>query len=476
MKSFLTSVVTCLFLCAAFCPAPSMAQQEGESFPIRLEEVPTPPPFDLSRTPATAQMPAVPPEPVEVSPTGEASPPETASPSFPSSLAPGQDPPLDPAVKKFVDLPVDKSMANPSGGMWRGRNTLTPEQRDSFTIPVTPVPAPRGSLAQSATGTTEPTAPPLSASDATFPDLKPGGKSRVKAVITPLTLQLGNGKTLQLSGIDIPDLDPYQPGEIAMAAQQMLETLVAGKELSLYVSRSPNRGRTNRLGHLLAHAEIAADKSTPALWLQGALLEKGLARVRTSAENPEMAVQMLALEAKARAAGLGLWANPDYAILSPGSAQDKIGTFQLVEGTVYDVATVRNTIYLNFGKNWRADFSGGIPSGTRVAFARLGLKPMEWQGKRVRLRGFIEERNGPYISLDSPGQIEILDGPGAENANAESSLSESGGTPSLRPKPMYSLRHIDIKAPEVPHTQTKTDNVPVPQKPLPPAPAKDDTP
>ena len=472
MKSFLTSVVTCLFLCAAFSPAPSMAQQEGESFPIRLEEVPTPPPFDLSRTPATAQMPAIPPQPVEVLPTDEPSSlPEpadsSASASPAQSLTPGQDPPLDPAVKKFVDLPVDKSMANPSGGMWRGRNTLTPEQRDSFTIPITPAPA------QGTAGTLSANTSAVSFSDVAFSYLKPGGKSRVKAVVTPLTLQLGNGKTLQLSGIDIPDLNPYQPGEIAMAAQQMLETLVTGKELSLYVSRSPNRGRTNRLGHLLAHAEIAADKSAPALWIQGALLEKGLARVRTSAENPEMAGQMLDLEAKARATGLGLWAKPDYAILAPGAAQDKIGTFQIVEGTVYDVATVRNTIYLNFGKNWRSDFSGGIPAGARVAFARLGLKPLEWQGKRVRLRGFVEERNGPYISLDSPGQIEILDAPDAEKASADSSLSKSGGTPSLRPKPMYSLRHIDIKAPDVPHAQTKTDNVPVPQKPLSPAPAED---
>lgn len=431
-----------------------MAQQNGASFPIRLEQVPTPPPFDLSRQPRTTEMPATPPAPVE--PAGIAPQAGTPATAPDNPVEKPADAPFFTikSVENPVTPPVDKSMANPSGGMWRGRNTLDSMQKDSFSIPFTRT---EKTVGKDGTQATE-NAAPVSTGTANFSELKPGGKTRVKAVITPLTLQLGNGKTLQLSGIDIPGLDPYRPGEIALAAQQALESLVAGKELSLHVSRNQNRGRTNRLGHLLAQAEIAADKSNPPLWIQGALLEKGLARARTDGDNPEMAAQMLALESKARAAGLGLWADPANAILSPGAAEDKIGSFQIVEGTILDVATVRSTIYLNFGRNWRTDFSGGIGPDGRIAFARAGMKPMEWQGKRVRLRGFVEDRNGPYIAIDSPGQIEFPDG-------SSTSTPSTAGTATLRPKPMYSLRHIDVQPPKIPPVQrTETSKTTTPSQ------------
>jgi micrococcal nuclease len=44
----------------------------------------------------------------------------------------------------------------------------------------------------------------------------------------------------------------------------------------------------------------------------------------------------------------------------------------------------------------------------RKRFAGAGLDPGEYQGKMVRVRGWIESRNGPHITLAQPEQIEVI--------------------------------------------------------------------
>lgn len=404
---------------------------------MRLERVPTPPPLDLSRQPRATEMPAVPPAPVEKD-TDDAQVAE--------------------------DLPVPppgRALPNASQGMWRGRNTLDVTEGDTFVIPVKCLgkkgPECSGQDDAPGQGTGE-----AAVASPDFSSLKPAGRARVKTVVSPLVLQTGNGKLLQFAGIDIPEIDPYRTGQTAVAAQEALATLVAGKELTLYVGKDRNRGRTNRLGYMLVHAVVEGDKGTPPVWIQGFLLEKGLARVRPEAANPEMAEAMLALEARARQAGAGLWAQENYRLSAPEDTPARIGTFQIVEGTVVDVATVRNTVYLNFGKNWRTDFSAGIESSARVALARAGLKPLEWKGRRMRVRGFVEERNGPYIAIDTPGQLEWPDNPPEQHATGADGTARSSLAPLARPEiarpdtarpasppKLPGIQHIQIQAPRV---------------------------
>ena len=87
--------------------------------------------------------------------------------------------------------------------------------------------------------------------------------------------------------------------------------------------------------------------------------------------------------------------------------------FELVEGRVLDVATVRNRTYVNFGDDWRSDFTLNLASSARKLFEREGFDLEGLEGRRVRARGWIKFYNGPMIDITHPEQIEILE-PGDE--------------------------------------------------------------
>jgi hypothetical protein len=69
--------------------------------------------------------------------------------------------------------------------------------------------------------------------------------------------------------------------------------------------------------------------------------------------------------------------------------------------------------YLNFGGFWKEDVTVEVAARDREKFGgEAGLAALA--GKRVRLRGFVEEKGGPMMAMRSPNQLEIL----AESAGA----------------------------------------------------------
>ena len=66
------------------------------------------------------------------------------------------------------------------------------------------------------------------------------------------------------------------------------------------------------------------------------------------------------------------------------------------------------TIYVNFGRRYTRDFSVIIASRLRRSFAAAGIEPKSLEGRRIRVRGFIERRSGPVIEAAAPEQIEIV--------------------------------------------------------------------
>jgi hypothetical protein len=83
-------------------------------------------------------------------------------------------------------------------------------------------------------------------------------------------------------------------------------------------------------------------------------------------------------------------------------------SWQIVEGKVESVATKNNRTYINFGKDWRTDFTVSIKSGDKRDFSKRGINPLDWGGKHIRVRGWLDEYNGPYIQINHPESVEIL--------------------------------------------------------------------
>ena len=84
------------------------------------------------------------------------------------------------------------------------------------------------------------------------------------------------------------------------------------------------------------------------------------------------------------------------------------GTFQIVEGVVKSADVRGGRAYLNFGADWRTDFTATISPADMKLFRASGIDPRRLAGKRVRVRGWIQSLNGPEIEIAEPEQIEVL--------------------------------------------------------------------
>lgn len=85
------------------------------------------------------------------------------------------------------------------------------------------------------------------------------------------------------------------------------------------------------------------------------------------------------------------------------------GQFTLVEGKVLSVRESGATIYVNFGRRWTRDFTVIILKRQQRTFSAAGIEPKQLQGRRIRVRGWIEQRGGPVIMAEAPEQIELIE-------------------------------------------------------------------
>jgi len=235
------------------------------------------------------------------------------------------------------------------------------------------------------------------------PSLVPEEVARAVEIVDGDTLVLDDGRQVRLVGIQAPKLPlgraGFEPWPLADEAKAALAELTLGRELRLaYGGR-----RMDRHGRMLAHLQTA-----DGLWVQGMLLGAGLARVYSFADNRTGVKAMLALEGRARQARRGIWALDWYAPRRAGEVDARAGGFQLVEGRVRDTAEVRGRIYLNYGEDWRRDFTVTLDRETAARFRAEEIDPLAYEGRRLRVRGWVKSFNGPMIEVTHPEQIEVL--------------------------------------------------------------------
>ena len=178
----------------------------------------------------------------------------------------------------------------------------------------------------------------------------------------------------------------------------------------------------------IALAQMFVAKGDARIWLQQELVAQGLARVYSFPDNRACVAELLESEAAARAARKGLWGVSAYRIRDAGGDPEAIArlkhSYQLVEGWVAAVGEGGNRIYLNFGTDWHTDFTVEIERKDARAFVAAGLDPHALAGKSVRVRGWVEWRNGPMIQASHPEQIELL--PSSSGLEAARADAEAG--------------------------------------------------
>ncbi len=219
-------------------------------------------------------------------------------------------------------------------------------------------------------------------------------------------LLLDDGRRAVLAGLEFPDA----PGPRRAAVGRVAELATGADVFVRPLSPAPDRWRRAPAAVFLGLGE------GPLLSLGALLLSEGHARFRPDPQAVGCAAAYLAAEAEGRAAGLGLWADPAYAIvkISPDVnldyevLQTRKGMI-LVEGAVFSIGDAGGVLYLNFGRRRGRDFTAVIRKRNLVMFEKTGVSPRALAGRRVRVRGLIDTYSGPRMDIVSPAQLERLD-------------------------------------------------------------------
>ncbi len=250
--------------------------------------------------------------------------------------------------------------------------------------------------------------------------LEPGPQRTVARIIDGETVALDDGRGLRLIGALAPRaLDAGAESgawPLEAAASEALGAFVLGKSITLgFVGE-----RVDRYGRLQAQAYVIDGLHEH--WVQGHMLEQGLARAYEQAGNRACGSELLAAEGNAREARTGVWAEAAYAVRAADDPAELLryhARFQVVEGRIVRVAQVRGFVYLNFGSFRRRAFFVSLRDADRAVLGQHARNPKGLEGRVVRVRGWIERRRGrPAVDLSAAGLLEVA--PGSQGLTPQS--------------------------------------------------------
>jgi len=252
-------------------------------------------------------------------------------------------------------------------------------------------------------------------------DLERGEEGRVVRAYNGDTLELDSGLRVFLAEIDAPR------GEDAYAAQSQgeLEAMTLHREVLLayggtrrWVPR-PREGQTEVPDEAaIAHVFVKSEGGRW-FWLQHEMVARGAAFVRPRHDNHARSEELIALEARARAAERGLWAKREYRPMTTraasalaletnlnclrGAAPYRIIEADIAEARVFDR---RASLRLNGG-------AADKPFSVVVfgeSFANWdGPTLASLSGAHIRVRGPLGVyRDEPQLCLDHSSQLEVL--------------------------------------------------------------------
>ena len=214
-----------------------------------------------------------------------------------------------------------------------------------------------------------------------------------------------SGQLLQLAAVKAPEVwpkgAPYASWPYAKQSQAILASKVTGQTLELFCSKE----KLSFDGKLIAHVLLPDGQ-----WLQHQLVREGAVFLFPRAEQSEGQEALQAAELIARSGQRGLWTELD--LLAHATEKLTSGRFKIVSGTVLNAARSGNRIFLNFGHDWRQDFTLEIPRRFWRHFENAGINLLELKGQHIEARGWVTWRGGPHILLEGPGQMHLL--PGSE--------------------------------------------------------------
>lgn len=238
-----------------------------------------------------------------------------------------------------------------------------------------------------------------------------GERHKVVSVVDGDTIRLSDRSEVRMVGIQAPKLPLGRKGFVAWPladeARDAAEEIAGNGRVILWSGGAA----MDRHGRRLAHTYVETSAASP-VWFQGEMLRRGLARVYTFPDNRACVDDLLNAEAAAREDKLGMWALETYRVMEAGEIARltaREGSYELVEGRVLEAKIIKGRAYLNFGTDYREDFTVTISPRDMKLFRKGGVNPEAYEGRLVRARGWLRNFNGPSIDATHPAQIEVLE-------------------------------------------------------------------
>ncbi len=210
-------------------------------------------------------------------------------------------------------------------------------------------------------------------------------------VIDGDTFVMAGGSRVRLLGLDAPERgEPY-----AGKATAELSATLRQEDFSL-----------EKCTELDKYGRILAVVHSGDLNINLRLLRLGLARPMLIPPCGRPGAQkVLETAAFALQKRRGLYAIPSFTPVEHSEAESQLGKKAVVYGRIRSVFRSKKALHLNFGEDWKTDFSVVIFNSGLARYEALGLDPAAYEGRWVYVLGKIKKYNGPEIIVNWPEQI-----------------------------------------------------------------------
>lgn len=215
-----------------------------------------------------------------------------------------------------------------------------------------------------------------------------------------------DGREIRLAGIMAPaDAGEVVPSTTTDAARDSLARVLKAGSVTLAATDRPDR-----------YGRVVAQVFAGGVWVQGRLLNDGVARAAPDRASDPCGRQLAQAEDEARTAQAGHWHDGVFALRAPEQLRGRVGTFQVVEGVVTTSGANKGRAYINFGANYKTDFTVTVGQDDLKLFRQMRFDVKKLAGKHVRVYGWVEQFNGPEMEISTPTAIQVLDEPAPEIA------------------------------------------------------------
>jgi micrococcal nuclease len=218
----------------------------------------------------------------------------------------------------------------------------------------------------------------------------------VKKVIDGDTIEIDGGERVRYIGVDSPEL-----GEpLYEEAKDFQEKVVLGSYVRIETCKEEPRDGYGRTLAFVHKGNVDVGEQ---------LLRYGYARTLFIGRcGRDVAMRYRKTEREAFLVGLGVWSLQEARQVDCRDAGRYIGCLMSVTGEVAKVHAGPKAYHLNFGKDYRTDFTAVLFRKDLSRLVEEGLHPVTgYEGRFVKVTGILKEYNGPQIIVESAEQLVV---------------------------------------------------------------------